>query len=131
MIFCIFYISNLHHEMLITQFFLFFKIGFKPLAETFLKRFFGVFFVNIPGLKTSLPYICIIYVFFDSIQRSENDSFLTAKFCTPFRLQKSFFYIFFSSKICIYISLFKTKKNQKTDINPSWNFFESVFLKLF
>ena len=118
MIFCIFYISNLHHEMLITQLF-FFKIGFKPLAETFLKRFFGVFFVNIPGLKTSLIYICIIYVFFDSIQRSENGSFLTAKFYTPFRLQKSFFYIFFSSKICI-ICLFKTKKkSKKTDINPS------------
>ena len=42
--------------MLIMQLF-FFKIGFKPLAETFLKRFFGVFFVNIPGLKTSLIYI--------------------------------------------------------------------------
>ena len=118
MIFCVFYISNLHHEMLITQLF-FFKIRFKPLAETFLKRFFGVFFVNIPGLKTSLHYICIIYVFFDSIQRSENDSFLTAKFCTPFRLQKSFFTYFFHLKSA-FICLFKTKKKiKKTDINPS------------
>ena len=39
-----FHTSNLQHKML-TKCFLFFKIGLNVLVETFLKRFFGYFFV--------------------------------------------------------------------------------------
>ena len=69
--------------------------------------------------------------FFDSIQRSENDSFLTAKFCTPFRLQKSFFFTYFFHLKSELISLFKTKKIRKNGYKPILKLFWERFLKTF